>query len=109
MEAAPKIPTDSPVPMGYATVGRVSAKASACCHVHANPSPPPYSSIVMMVVEAIFYCAGTLLILENQRWMFVSSHRDTYPHTFFEAVYLSVITLTCIGCVVILRARVRHR
>ena len=84
--------------MGDATVvaGRVSAKASACCHVRVTP-PPLYSSIVMMVVEVIFYCAGTLLILENQRWMFVSSHRNSYPRNFFEAAYLSVITLTSIG------------
>lgn len=58
---------------------------------------PLFYSIVMMVVEVIFYCAGTLLILENQRWMFVSSHRNSYPRNFFEAAYLSVITLTSIG------------
>ena len=58
---------------------------------------PLFHSIVMMVVEVIFYCAGTLLILENQRWMFVSSHRNSYPRNCFEAAYLSVITLASIG------------
>jgi hypothetical protein len=55
----------------------------------------------MTVVEVIFYCAGALLILENQRWMLMAAAQDgdKEPHTvtFFEAVYLSVITLTCVG------------
>ncbi len=58
-------------------------------------------SIGMTVVEVIFYCAGALLILENQRWMLMAAAQDgdKEPHTvtFFEAVYLSVITLTCVG------------
>lgn len=54
------------------------------------------------MAEVLFYCAGALLIFENQRWLVMATQdkdtmRDPDTMTFFEAAYLSVITLTCIG------------
>ncbi len=56
-------------------------------------------SIALMVAQLMYTSAGTLLVFENERWMHAAEHQDTYPHTFFEALYLSVMTATSVGYV----------
>jgi hypothetical protein len=56
-------------------------------------------SIALMVAQLMYTSAGTLLVFENERWLHAAEHQDTYPHTFFEALYLSVMTATSVGYV----------
>jgi hypothetical protein len=56
------------------------------------------------VSQLIFTCAGALLVLENQHWLWIGAHRDTYPNSFFDALYLSIMTATSVGYALLLTA-----
>jgi hypothetical protein len=83
--------------------------------------------IAITTAQIIFTCAGGLQIFENQRWLLVSGHTgpkgldsdhrpgpsatgdpgvvmdpESLPvassrRSFFEELYLTVITVTCVG------------
>ena len=82
--------------------------------------------IAITTAQIIFTCAGGLQIVENQRWLLVSGHAglkgldsdhrpgpsatgdplvmgpESLPvassrRSFFEELYLTVITVTCVG------------
>ena len=55
----------------------------------------------MTVAQLIFTCAGALLVLENKHWLWIGAHRDTYPNSFFDALYLSIMTATGVGYVLL--------